>query len=241
MIRRGLIVLVATMICACATAPPDPMAQGARLMAQFREASGGARLDALTTYHSSGKRVRDGRINGTFDAWGDFRTMANTTVETFDGVTATGGYDGKVAWGLGPDGKARINSNPQSLPGARLGAYLNTLGYLFPDRFPATFEYLGQQIADGKTYDVIRATPQGALSVELWLNPKTHLMDRLVGSNGRATFIGQVEGYQAVDGVKVMRRGLQTMEAGAETHTETQDIETFRFEPVPPERLRPPN
>lgn len=240
MIRLTVIALISVLISACATTPPDPLKKGARLMAQFRAASGGARLDRLSTYHSSGKRVRDGRINGVFDAWGDFRSMANTTVETFEGVTATGGYDGKVAWGLGPDGKARINSNPQSLPGARLGAYLNTWGYLFPDRFPATFEYLGRQTVNGAAYDVVKATPEGAVSVELWLDPKSHLLRRIVGGNGRATFVGEVQAYERIDGVQVMWRGLQTMTAGEQIHTESQHVEAFRLGPVPPERLRPP-
>jgi hypothetical protein len=231
--------LAALAMMACATTPA-PAEQGARLMAQLRAASGGAKLDTLTTYHYSGTHVRDGRINVTYDAWGDFRTMANTQRETSEGVTVTGGYDGKVGWSVGPDGKVRIASTPERLKEARMGAYFNTYAYLFPNRFPATFEFRGRQQADGKAYDVVKVTPQGAIPFDLWLDPTTHLVSRLVISSGAESAVGQFQEYQTVDGVKVFRRGLQTMKMGDQTHTETSDITTFRFEPVSPERLGPP-
>jgi hypothetical protein len=124
--------------------------------------------------------------------------------------------------------------------GPRLGAYVNNQGYLFPERFPATFEFRGRQEADGKAYDVVKVTLEGAASIDMWLDPNTHLLARLVGSNGPSTMVAQILEYQTIDGVKVARRGLQTMKAGPETHTETANIESFRFEPVPPERLGPP-
>src|SRR5262245_8555130 len=89
----------------CVSSPdPDPAKRGAQLMAQMKAASGGARLDKLTTYHGTGTAVRDGRIDGQSEDWGEVRTMAFTTVETFGGVTTSGGFDGKAGWGRGPDG-----------------------------------------------------------------------------------------------------------------------------------------
>jgi hypothetical protein len=239
MIKWSSAVAALAIAAACATAPADPMVHGARLVAQMREASGGAELDALTTYHSSGARVRDGKINGTYDTWGDYRTMAHTIRETFDGVTTMGGYDGKVGWSVGPDGKVRVESNPDKLGWTRLGAYVNTQGYLFPERFPAAFEFRGRREEDGRTYDVVKVTLEGA-SVDMWLDAKTHLLARLAGSNGPGAFTAHVLDYKTVDGVKVISRGLQTMTAGGVAHTETAEVETFRFEPVPPERLGPP-
>ncbi|HEV7690568.1 MAG TPA: hypothetical protein VGO52_07100 [Hyphomonadaceae bacterium] len=241
MIKWSSAVLALAMAAACASAPdPDPMKQGARLMAQLKTASGGTKLDGLTTYHYSGTHVRDGKVNVTYDAWGDFRTMANTQRETSEGVTVTGGYDGKVGWSVGPDGKVRTSSAPERLKEARMGAYFNTYAYLFPNRFPATFEFRGREEVDGKPYDVVKVAPEGAIPFDLWLDPGTHLVSRLVVSSGAESAVGQFQEYQTVDSVKVFRRGVQTMKMGDQTHTETTAITTFRFEPVPLEKLGPP-
>jgi hypothetical protein len=226
---------------ACATTPdPDPVAQGAKLMSQMKEASGGAKLDEVSTYHSSGTHVRDGRINGVFESWGDYRTMAFTVIETFDGVTTSGGFDGKVGWNIGPDGIVRVGATPQAMNNAKLNAYLNTQAYFWPERFPAKFEYQGKQEADGKKYDVVAVTPEGGQAINLWLDPKTHRLARLTGTNGRATFTGVIHTELNVDGVWMMDTGLQTMVAGNETHTESHNLESFVFGPIPLERLQVP-
>jgi hypothetical protein len=233
----GALAALAMMACA---STPSPAAQGARLMAQMKAASGGAKLDALTTYHSTGTAMRDGRIAGVSEDWGDFHTMAFSVIETFGGVTTSGGFDGRQGWSRGPDGTVRIGATPEALAGARLNAYLNTRAYFWPERFPAAFEYKGRQEADGKAYDVVAVTPEETFTINLWLDPRTHRLARLTGTNGRANFTGVVETERNVDGVWIMATGIQTMTAGSETHTETYSIQSFAFEPVPPERLQTP-
>jgi hypothetical protein len=121
-----------------------------------------------------------------------------------------------------------------------MGAYFNTYAYLFPDRFPATFEFRGRQQADGKAYDVVTVTPEAAIPFDLWLDPGTHLVARLVITSGAQSAVGQFQEHQTVDGVKVFRRGLQTMKMGDQTRIETSDITSFKFEPVSPDRLGRP-
>jgi hypothetical protein len=224
----------------CATAEPAPATQATTLMAQAKVAAGGARLDRATTYYSSGTRVRDGKINGVYQEWGDYRTMAFTNVETFAGVTSTGGFDGKTGWRLGPDGKALIVENPQQLAGTKLSGYLDVQGYFFPDRFPAQFTYAGVREAEGKRYDVVVVTPSGGNPIDLWLEPRTHLLKRLTGKLGPTSVQGDITQYQTIDGLKVMRTALQTMTAPSGAHTESQNVAVYRFEPIPPERLAIP-
>lgn len=241
MIKLSSALAALAMAAACATTPnSDPMKRGLQLMAEMKAATGGTKLDALTTYHASGKRVRDGRINGTFDEWGDMRTTANATRETFEGVTVSSGYDGKVGWSVGPDGAVDIESDPERLGWTRLGAYVNSQGYLFPERFPASFEFRGREEADGKSYDVVTVTPDGAASVDIWLDPDTYLLARLVASNGPGKLGLLIQDYRTVDGVKVVRHALQTLQTGDQTHTETQDIVSYKFESVPADRFSPP-
>ena len=218
----------------CATAEPDPATQATKLMAEAKVAAGGARLDKATTYYSSGTLVRDGAINGVYEEWGDYRTMAFTHVETFAGVTSTGGFDGKTGWRLGPGGKVL-------LAGTKLSGYLDVQGYFFPDRFPAQFTYAGVREAEGRHYDVVVVTPAGGNPIDLWLDPRTHLLQRLTGKLGATTVQGDVTQYQTIDGLKVIRTALQTTTAPSGAHTESQSVSVYRFEPIPPERLAIPH
>lgn len=231
--------LVALALTSCALSP-TPEQQGAQLMAQLKEASGGAKLNELSTFHSIGTHVRNGTIDGTYESWGDYRTMRYAITETFAGVTTAGGFDGTQGWSIGPDGKARTTAPSESSPGDKLNLYLNTQAYYWPDRFPAAFVYRGRENADGTSFDVVTVTPKGAQSFDLWLDPATHRIARLTGSNGRATFTGVVASYRQIDGVWIMSEALQTMQAGTMTQTETASVTTFSFEPVPPERFAPP-
>ncbi|HTK34952.1 MAG TPA: hypothetical protein VL358_06640 [Caulobacteraceae bacterium] len=239
--KRWLCAVVALVTMAgCATAEPDPATHAAKLMAQAKAAAGGAQLDRAATFHSSGTRVRDGKVNGVYEEWGDYRTMAFTNVETFASVTTSGGFDGKVGWRLGPDGKAQIITNPQQLVGTKLSGYLDVQGYFFPDRFPAQFTYAGAREAEGNRYDVVVVTPVGGIPIDLWLDPQTHLLKRLTAKLGPASIQGDITQYQTIDGLQIVRTALQTMTTPAGAHTESQNVAAYRFEPIPSERLAIP-
>jgi hypothetical protein len=230
----------AAIVTACATLPADPARQAAEVMAQAKAAAGGARLDRVTTFHDRGARVRDGTLNGTYEEWGDYRTMAYTVVETFGGVTTSGGFDGKVGWSRGPDGKVRLIEDPRQLMGTKLSGYLDVQGYFFPDRFPARFAYAGAREIDGKPCDVVTVTPKDGIPIDLWFDRKTHLLRRLTGRQGPVAIQGDIRERQTVEGIILMRTGLQTMTTPSGAHTESQQVESYVFGAVPPERLAPP-
>jgi len=66
------------------------------------------------------------------------------------------------------------------------------------------------------------------------------LLARLVALNGSAALGLQVEDYRKVDGVKVVRQALQTLQTVDQMHTETHDLESFKFEFVPLDRFSAP-
>ncbi|MFT3725504.1 MAG: hypothetical protein QM773_18195 [Hyphomonadaceae bacterium] len=226
----------------CASAPdPDPVKHGATLVAQMKAASGGAKLDSLTTYHQTSRLVRDGTINGESESWGDCRTGAFAIIETIEGATVTAGYDGKVGWQLGPDGKPRTESDPGRLASTRLNSYLNTQGYFFVDRFPATFTYRGQREVNGKIHDLVTVTARDYLpiDIDLLIDPGTHRLAGIAGKMGPMEMQGVIDHYEVIDGVLTAKHAMQTMK-GAATHTEEIFILSHTYGPVPPERLRVP-
>lgn len=240
MVRLLAVVAAVMLATGCATASADPAPGAESLMVRAKAAAGGARLDRVTTFHDRGVRVRDGTLHGTYEEWGDYRTMAYTVVETFDGVTTSAGFDGKVGWSRGPDGKVKVIDSPRELMGTKLSGYLDVQGYFFPERFPARFDYAGAREIDGKPYDVVTVTPQDSIAVDLWFDRETHLLRRLTGQQGPVAIQGDIAEHRTVDGVTLMRSGLQTTTTPAGVRTESQSVESYAFGPVPPERLAVP-
>lgn len=227
---------LALALCACASTAPPAETQGRKLVDQMKAAMGGAAWNNKSTFHKSGTAERGGQ-HVTYDAWGDMQTLKAVSLQSVGGPSFGGGFDGTVAWGMGPDGKVRSNSSPEAVANARFGAYLSVSGWFFPERFPATFVYQGRQSANGLDYDVIDATPQGArFPAQLWLDPKTHVLKRLSGSNGTNTFVADTLRYETIDGVMIEFRADHYDDGKLEAQT----IERFEFTPVPAERFSPP-
>lgn len=227
--------MAAVLIAFGCTKAPTPAEQGAKLMAQSKAASGGVALDAPAGFHETGTFVRDG-VAGTYETWADLHALRSTSANTVGTKTFTGGFDGVKAWSVGPDASVRTDSSPEGLAAARLGTYLTVFGFFYPDRFPATFEYRGRKDADGATYDVVTATPAGAPPVDLWLDVRTHLLQRATGSVGTTAFTAVVKRYQVVDGVSIPFSISQT----EGEHRLALELTSVVYGPAPADRFAPP-
>lgn len=232
--KHAWLVALAVMAAGCTTPSRDPHAEGARLMAELRQASGGAALDRPNGFHETGTVVM-GEQSSTYDTWGDLRALRWVGVRTIGGQTFTKGFDGERAWRVGPNG-VQVDTSPRGLADARLETYLTIGGFLYPDRFPADFVYKGRQTAGGVSYDVVTVTPRDATPIDLWLDVRTHLLRRASGMDGDTPFEGVILRYQVVDGVQVGYE-LHQSEGGREM---AQALTSYAFVDVPPQRFSPP-
>jgi len=205
-------------------------------MAQLKAASGGAALDVPAGFHEKGDVVLEG-VRGTYEVWGDLHAMRSVATHTLGGRTSTGGFDGQKAWSVGPDGVTKTDSSKEGLASQKRTTYLTISGFFYPDRFPAQFEYLGRKEAEGATYDVVTVTPADSLPTNLWLDVRTHRLQRVDGVEGTTKFAGVVKRAEFVDGIWSPLELSQT-EGDRQM---TQNVTSVVFEPVPPERFAPPS
>lgn len=235
MARFAWVVAALLLTAGCAQQQRSPLEEGARLMAELREASGGVAWDVPAAFHETGTVVANGETS-TYETWGDLHSLRWSGTHTTGGQTTTSGFDGEAAWRVGADGVLRTDTSPEAVAGARLGAYLTNFAYLRPDRFPARFEYRGRREADGVSYDVVTVTPENSAPMDFWLDIDTHRLIRLSGMDGDTPFLGVVERYETVEGVLAPFAIRQS----AGDQVMAQSLTLFEFVATPEERLARP-
>lgn len=229
--------LLALAAAACTLAGPAQGADSTRkalaVLAQAKAASGGAAWDRITGWRETGRHGQT-----TYATLLDFRRYGARFASTRDGRTTVRGYDGQIAWEMGPDGKVAASRDPARLAEARQSAYGSAFGFFFSDRFPARFEDLGVRTDGGSSFEVIRTTPEGAPPFELWIDRSTHRVARLVDRNGPQPVTGRFSDERRVGGVTVpFRIDLSDGDPG---HAQTGQVESVVLEPVPRTAFEPP-
>jgi hypothetical protein len=210
-------------------------AKALALMAQFRAASGGAALDRHVAFHETGTIVRDGQT-GTYEMYGDLHALRTAGVHTLNGKFGGGGFDGDTAWHLEPDGEVSTTRDPEAVREAKAGAYFTIGGYNWPDRFPATFTYVGVETYKSKSYDVVRVTPDGAAPNDLWLDRRTHWLARITETISGQPASADILTNRRVDGTVIGFKSYQ-VEPG---HSMIQTLATYDYVPLDPARFAPP-
>ncbi len=236
--KRFSVALAALITMAClASAQAAPEASDSvalKFMAKCKAASGGASLDRPAAFHETGTIVRDGK-SGTYEMYGDLHAIRTAGIHTIDGKIGGGGYDGTRAWHFGPDGNVVIITDPAQLAQEMTGAYFTISGYFYPDRFPATFKYLGRKRAGGRDYDVVAVTPQGGIANDLWLDTHNHRLMRFTVEGADGT--GDILRYRVVDGTWI---GFANRQSEG-PHKMVQTLATYDYVPLDPERFTPPS
>jgi hypothetical protein len=215
-------------------AAPDP--EVAALLAGMRAACGGDAWDRVEGWHETGRVDLPGGISLPYEAWHSMHNPPTALyVNRVDGrIVRQSGYDGAARWQAGPNGQVRSETDPEALRRARRDAWLSNFGWLLPSRLPARFELLGSRDHDGHSYDVLRATPEGGDSAELWIDRDTSRVARLVAGAEQA----ELSDYRDFAGVCTATLGRQG--DGDPAHAIVLHVESVETGPVDPARFAPP-
>ncbi|HEX3551401.1 MAG TPA: aspartyl protease family protein [Candidatus Elarobacter sp.] len=201
--RAGVAVLaLATLALPAAAAAPGATPDVATVLRESRAALGLDALPAIRTLHVRGTASIVG-FTGTADSWEDVRTGAFAQYADVGPVGGGQGYDGTTAWNRDLSGVVWDDASAQARFNAIDGAYMTRYALWAPDRGGATVTSSGRRTLDGTAYDVLRVTPPGSESFELWFDGTTHLPVRSIAKIGTSTSVGTMSNYRSVHGLRI--------------------------------------
>jgi hypothetical protein len=198
--NRLLTVLLAGCLLALGVAPPAASASSKSLLDDLRKAMLSRPLSSLTSIHTVGSMESLG-ITGRAQEWDDVRDVRFTIDQNAGPLSGASGWDGRVAWSQDYAGLVTIDGGMAGRLQAIDQAYIDNLRYLRSDAGGAVVVYAGQRSADGRQYDLLAVTPPNGSELELWIDPRTHLIARVAATIGTVSSTTAYSNYRRVDGV----------------------------------------
>ena len=208
-------------------------AKAIAVLSAAKAATGGTDWDRVQGWHERGRHG-----DAAYETLLDFHSYRGRYATTRDGKTRVHGFNGRLVWDIGTDGKLTTSRDPAAVADARLTSYVSTFAFFRPSEFPARFEYLGVQTEQGASFDVVRVTPDGAKPIEVWVDRSTHLPARLVDRSGPAQDVARASDYRKVGGVRQPFRIDDS--DGNPAHAQSVEVDSVVLEPLAPDAFDPP-
>ena len=196
------ICLAALLLAGCArpaTIAP-PLSRAEAVLAASRLASGGSAWDLHEGCFEQGTHA-DGAI--TYKTWFNLRRYGMRVESDRAGSKRVMGFNGEASWMIDPAGKVALRNDAGSLKEAINTAYLSNNGFFFPERFPAEFKYVRETVDGATAFDVLEVTPRGGRPMELWFDRTSHLLGRVVDSQGTPPMTVTAGDYRRIDDMAV--------------------------------------
>lgn len=169
-----------------------------QVIERARQASGGKGWNELRGYRESGT------LDGVrYEAWHDpirYGSRVETTEPTGKRVH---GFNGVGDWQMLPDGQITGADDRATMGRARTTAFLAVSGWFYPSRFGADGTHVGVRSGGGKSFDVLRVTPIGGESRELWFDRASGLLTRIVDMTGAKPVTTELSDYRRVGPVRL--------------------------------------
>jgi hypothetical protein len=230
-----LVVLTAVCVAESDADAPDPSA----LIEAAKQAMGGSAWDTTRVWHESGQ-LTSGGLAGHYESWESLDSLHNTAAFKLGPVSGSSGWDGKQAWTTDSSKEVRIETSGETVAQALQDAYRSGYGFFFPRRFPAMHDYVGTRKDNGKTYEAVKVTPAGAEPFEVWFDPSTHLIDRVVQLTGGHPHSFLLSDFSRFNGLLVPKRTIDRVGGDAKYDTVGLVTAIVLSGPEMPGRYAPP-
>ncbi len=170
------------------------------LLDDLRKAMLSRPVSSIESLHTFGSMESLG-IMGRAQEWDDVRGVRFTIDQNAGPLSGASGWDGRVAWSQDYAGLVTIDGGTAGRLQAIDQAYLDNLRYLRPDAGGAVVVYAGQRSAESRQYDVLAVTPPQGSELDLWIDSRTHLIERVTATFGVVSTTTVFSNYRRVDGL----------------------------------------
>jgi Aspartyl protease/PDZ domain len=197
-----LVLLLACGALTAAAAGAADATEPATLLARAREAAGGEAWSRVRTLRST-MALETGGLKGRVDSWTDL--VHGRYADRYEVGPATGaeGFDGKTGWEQDASGQVRTRDSAAERESAVNEAYRRGRAFWFPERWKAVIESRGTATDGGRTFHVLRITPEGGRAFDLWIDASTYLLDRQVERGATETRTDAFSDYRDVGGLRL--------------------------------------
>ncbi len=185
---------LAALACAPALAGPADTILEANRLASGGDAWNG-KIAVVLDYDYAGQGLT-GKAGGT----ADLKTGAFEQHYAIGPQTGANGYDGAHVWNKDNAGIVTLQEAADSIPLAVNNAYRNANLWWSKDHGGAAITSGGQKTEDGATFDVLTVVPKGGAAFDAWFDAKTHLLARIVESQGGVVNTTTLSNYRAYAG-----------------------------------------
>ncbi len=217
--------------------------RAADVLAQSKTAMGGGAWDSVHFVHTRA-RIETSGLAGSSETLEDAVMGASVSRYDLGPVKGADGYDGKTVWSQDNSGQVAVQGADDARQGAIDDAYRTIHAYWYPERMPAEIVYAGAKTDGVRGFDVLRITPKGGRPFDLWIDAKTHIIDRIVEKSAIDLRTTTFDDYRSVAG-KLVAFASRTTNGEARYDTVIK-VESVTFEdkadaqafapPPPPQR-----
>jgi hypothetical protein len=196
---RKLTLLLLALAAASCSASAESDQKGAAIIAAAKAATGGDAWDNIQIWHETGHALLPSGESTRYEHWADLHSLKTRNLSVGESGTQYTVFDGRAAYQ-----SSNSSFQPRSELNAAMmkyGAYLACFGFFFPQRFEASFRFMGTHTDHGASYDVVTVSPAGLDSVDVWVDQKTHQIFRFVYAKGQ--FQTVLSDYRRVGAVSV--------------------------------------
>lgn len=173
-----------------------------RLFDRYKEATGGEAWEQARSLRLNGT-LRAGGLEGRIETLVDLGGGRSASHYALGPVEGGQGYDGQLAWSRDPGGEVAVLDAPEAVRRTRSQAWLDAHGYWYPARLPAVIGAPARREENGRSFDVVEATPQGGDRVSLWFDAATGLLARVDQKQERDLSVTRYDDYRVVDGLRL--------------------------------------
>ncbi|WP_243287501.1 aspartyl protease family protein [Geothrix terrae] len=162
-------------------------------MTKAKAAMGGNAWNSVIHLERRG-RLKTGGLTGTLHEWESLLDGRSTSQYDLGVTKGAQGFDGKCQWFQ--DATGDLRTEPAEAPGNQ--AYMTSRAYWFPERGQGQIAY--KELYEGR-YHVITLKPDGLDAIELWIDGRNWLPDRVVTNPGPASETTFFQDYRNVSGM----------------------------------------